>query len=329
LELSPDLPHIRHFDVFEVNLRSGELCQPGSKIRLRDQSLQILAFLLEHPGEVVTREELQSQLWPDGVVVDFEHSINSAVKRLRKVLSDDAENPRYIETLPRHGYRFIAPVEAVASSSRSFRKRTRSAEPAEGPLRRRRTAAMLGVALVIIAMLFALNVAGLRDRVLSTVGPSRGTPLPKIVSIAVLPFENLSGNPEREYLADGMTEELITDLAEAPALRVISRTSVMQYRRTRKPLPEVARELHVDAVLEGAVLGAGDRVRITAQLIDAGTDRHLWAASYERDLRDRLSSQDAVARAIANEVRIKLTPQENPRLAGSRPSTPEAGNHGQ
>jgi TolB-like protein/DNA-binding winged helix-turn-helix (wHTH) protein/Tfp pilus assembly protein PilF len=318
LEPSSDSPHVARFDVFEVDLRSGELRRPGSKIRLQDQPLQILTLLLEHAGQVVGREELEKRLWPDGVVVDFEHSINSAVKRLRKALGDDAEHPRYIETLPRHGYRFIAPVETVAPV---YDRR---------PVRAAHRAALQRLALVclafvaIAAMLFALNVAGLRDRVMRAVGARPTMGVPKIESIAVLPLENLSRDPEQEYFADGMTEELITDLGKISALRVISRTSVMRYKGTKKPLPEIARELNVDAIVEGTVRRSGDRVRITANLLHAPTDRHLWAETYERNLRDVLSLQGEVARAIASQIKIKLTPQEQARLASARPVNPEA-----
>jgi TolB-like protein/Flp pilus assembly protein TadD len=176
-------------------------------------------------------------------------------------------------------------------------------------------------------VLIGFNVAGLRDRLLTIVGASvsrRTVPLPRIESIAVLPLANLSGDPEQEYFADGMTEELITNLGKISALRVISRTSVMRYKGTKKPLPEIARELNMDAIVEGTVQRSGNRVRISAQLIQARPERHLWAESYERDLRDVLALQSEVARAIANEIRLKLTPQEQTRLASARPVNPAA-----
>ncbi len=325
MEPSSDSPHVVRFDVFEVDLRSGELRKPGSKIRLQDKPLQILALLLEHPGEVVTREELQRGLWPSGVIVDFEHSINTAVKRLREALGDDAEHPRYIETLSRHGYRFIAPVETLTPGpSPGGRGWTRETGTGEGP-RRKHWVVALVVATIVVALgaLVGLNVAGLRGRVLRAVGAVGESPL-QIHSIAVLPLENLSGDPEEEYFADGMTEELITDLGKISALRVISRTSVMRYKGTKKPLPEIARELNVDAIVEGTVQRSSDRVRITANLLYAPSDRHLWAQTYERDLRDVLSLQDEVARAIAGQIRAKVTPREHARLASARPVNPEA-----
>jgi len=180
---------------------------------------------------------------------------------------------------------------------------------------------------VLGAVLIGFNVAGLRDRLLTIVGASvsrRTVPLPRIESLAVLPLANLSGDPEQEYFADGMTEELITNLGKISALRVISRTSVMRYKGTKKPLPEIARELNMDAIVEGTVQRSGNRVRISAQLIQARPERHLWAESYERDLRDILALQSEVARAIANEIRLKLTPQEQTRLASARPVNPAA-----
>jgi len=185
-------------------------------------------------------------------------------------------------------------------------------------------AAGVGATFMLLAVLLGLNVGGLRDRLLTSVGARRAVPLPRIESLAVLPLANLSGDPEQEYFVDGMTDELIADLGQIEALRVISRTSVMQYKGVKKPLPQIARELNVDAVIEGSVLRSGDRVRITAQLIQAVTDKHLWAKSYERDLRDVLALQSEVAGAIANEIKIKLTPQEQARLASARPVNPEA-----
>ena len=183
--------------------------------------------------------------------------------------------------------------------------------------------ALAGVA-VVAAVVLGFDVAGLRDRLLTIVGARHGVPLPRIESLAVLPLANLSGDPEQEYFCDGMTEELITNLGKISALRVISRTSVMRYKKTDKPLPQIARELGVEGIVEGSVLRVGDRVRITAQLIQAEQERHLWAESYERDLRDILALQSEVARAIASEIKVKLTPQEETRLASARPVNPEA-----
>ncbi len=193
--------------------------------------------------------------------------------------------------------------------------------PQEAPLRK--VAAGAGALVVVLAVLMAFNVAGLRNWVMRSVGAIHESPL-QIRSLAVLPLDNLSGDPQQEYFADGMTEELIATLGKLSALHVISRTSVMRYKKTDKPLPQIAKELNVDAVVEGSVLRAGDRVRITAQLIEASTDQHLWAETYDRDLRDVLSLQSDVARAIAEEIKVKVTPGEQARLASGRRVNPEA-----
>src|SRR5947207_11765530 len=250
------------FGEFEIDERAGELRKEGIKVRLQEQPLQILQILLEHPGEVVTREELRKRVWPSDTFVDFDHGINNAIKRLREALGDTAETPRFIETLPRRGYRFIASLEA--------------ARPASSPIQ----------------------------------------------SIAVLPLENLSRDPEQEYFADGMTEALITSLAKIGSLRVISRTTVMHYRGVRRPLPEIARELGVQAVVEGTVLRSGEKVRISVQLIETSSDTHLWAESYERDLRDILWLQSEISQAVAREIQAKLTPAEQERLTRTRSVSP-------
>ncbi len=261
----------KRFGDFEFDSRARQLRKHGHTIRLHGQPLEILGLLLERPAQVVLREELRARLWPQDTFVDFEHSLNAAVNKLREALDDDANNPRFIETVPRRGYRFISAV-------------------------------------------------GLHDSQ-NLLGEWSS---PRIQSLVVLPLENLSNDPEQEYFADGMTDQLITNLAQISALKVISRTSAMRYKGTKKSLPEIARELHVDAVVEGAVMWVGGRVRISAQLIEAPTDYHLWAASYERDLRDVLSMQEEVTRAIASEIRVNLSAQEQARLASTRPIDPEA-----
>src|SRR5881296_2124969 len=291
-------------------------------------------MLLERPGEVVTREELQQKLWPNGTFVDFDHSLNTAVNRIREALGDTADNPRFIETLPRRGYRFIAPVEvtltpAPAPPGIGPSEGPQHAVPAaaqeiagavhEPPLPRRRALALTAGGLVAVAALLIGSYVGRwRERLLRTAAPV------PIDSIAVLPLENLSHDPEQEYFADGMTEELITTLGKIGSLRVISLTSVKQYKGTKKPLPDIARELGVDAIVEGTVLRSGNRVRITANLLHAPNDRHLWAETYERDLHDVLVLQGEVARAIANEVQIKLAPGAKMRLWGAHSVKPEA-----
>src|SRR5436309_11614051 len=249
------------FGVFEVDLRVGELRKKGIKIKLQDQPFQILQILLERSGEVVTREEIRGRIWPADTFVDFDQGLNNAIKRLRESLGDSPDNPRFIETVPRHGYRFIG-----------------------------------------------------------NLGVTSG----QIKSLAVLPLENLSRDPEQEYFAEGLTEALITTLAKIGELRVVSRTSAMLYKGAHKPLREIARELEVDTIVEGTVLRVGHRVRITAQLIDVAKEAHLWAESYERHLRDVLHLQAEVAEAIAKQVQVKLTPQERAHLAQTHPVHPEA-----
>jgi TolB-like protein/DNA-binding winged helix-turn-helix (wHTH) protein/Flp pilus assembly protein TadD len=299
--------------VFEVDLRSGELRKQGLKIKLQGQPIQILALLLERPGELVTREELREKLWPRDTFVDFEHGLNAAIKKLRAGLGDSADNPRFVETLHRRGYRFIAPVEGRPAPPIS----SSLPAPAGGkPVWRLAAAGFAVVAL--FAVLVGLNVGGWQERLLGGAAPGQ------ITSLAVLPLENLSGDPEQEYFADGMTDALISDLGKIEALRVISRTSVMQYKQVRKPLPEIARELDVDAVIEGSVLRAGKQVRITVQLMRAEPEEQLWSQSYQRDLSEILALQREVARAIAREIKIVVTPEEETRLAGARASNPGA-----
>jgi TolB-like protein/DNA-binding winged helix-turn-helix (wHTH) protein len=294
------------FGVFEVDLASGELRKQGVRIKLQDQPFQALVALIERPGEVLTREELQKRLWPADTTVDFDRGLNKAIARVRDALGDDADNPRFIETLPSRGYRFLtqvaaSPVAEILSSPASV--------PPVRP--RRRLPWVAGGFAVVLLVTIGLY------RLIS--------PSPRIDSIAVLPLENLSGNPEQEYFSDGMTDELIGEIAKIASLRVISRTSVMRYKGgARKSLQEIARELNVDAILEGTVVQSGQRVRITAQLIRASDDRHLLSEQYERELVDILALQGEVARAIAGSIRIKLTPGEQTSLTQTRRVSPEA-----
>jgi TolB-like protein/DNA-binding winged helix-turn-helix (wHTH) protein/Flp pilus assembly protein TadD len=321
------------FGTFEVSLQSGEVRKAGLRIRVQQQPMKLLEILLEHPGEVVTREELRSRVWPSENFGDFDQALNIAIGKLRSALGDSAESPRFIETLPKRGYRFIADVSVVDADAGPKRQEPVGAELpaldtgqkiqaaglAVAPKRRRWPTRWVGaLALVIIIIVIGLSILSvwlLRSRAPAPTG---------IRSIAVLPLENLSGDAAQNYFADGMTDELITDLAQISALRVISRTSVMVYKGARKPLPQIARELNVDAVVEGTVLRSGDQVRITAQLIEASTDKHLWSQSYEGELRDTLALQNRVATAIADQIRINLTPQEQAALKNVKVVNPEA-----
>jgi TolB-like protein/DNA-binding winged helix-turn-helix (wHTH) protein len=295
------------FGIFEADLSSGELRRQGVRIKLQDQPFQVLVALLERPGELVTRQELQKRLWPD-VAVDLDRGLNKAINRLREVLGDDAENPRFVETVPQRGYRFLAPV-GMASSAPSPAYSQGRLSPRLMP--RRGSLALIG-GLIAIPVAF--------------VGFHRlALPRRRIESIAVLPLENLSGDPAQEYLSDGMTDQLIGEIAQIASLRVISRTSVMRYKiGARQSLPDIARELNVDAIVEGTVSQSGSKLRISANLILAHDDRHLWSAEYERDLTDILALQRSVARDVAREIRIKLTPQEQTLLARTRQVSPEA-----
>ena len=318
------------FGTYEIALHSGELRKAGVRIRVQQQPLRLLEILLEHPGEVVTREELRSRIWPNENFGDFDQAVNVAIAKLRGALGDSADNPRYIETLPRRGYRFIADVAVVnrpidkmefvhagASSGKEDRAPLEVAGKA-APKRLSWQHAWKTLGLALVLLILIVWIFRWRSR-----PPGNVLSSSSVRSLAVLPLENLSSNSE-DYFADGMTDELITDLAQISALRVISRTSVMPYKGVRKPLPQIARELNVDAVVEGTVLHSGKQVRITAQLIRAPADKHLWAQSYEGDVSDTLALQKKVARAIVEQIRIKLTPQEDAVLENVKVVNPEA-----
>ena len=322
MALGDTTPRVLRFGVFELDRRSGELRREGLRVRLQQQPLRILEALLDARGEPVTREALRQRLWPDETFVDFDSGLNRAINRLRAALGDEAENPRFIETLERRAYRFIAPVAPEPTAPPAPEVAARPAPAAEvssPPLPRHRRAMWLGAAFsaaALTAVLIAIAPA-LQRRA----APANGVP---IRSLAVLPLANLTGDPAQDYFSDGMTDALITDLASWPALRVISRQSVMRYKGSAKPLPEIARELGVEGVVEGSVVRSAGRVRITAQLIHAPSDRHLWAHSYERRLEDVLALQDEVSRAIAEEVRITVTTDSARPPAPARPVNPEA-----
>jgi TolB-like protein/DNA-binding winged helix-turn-helix (wHTH) protein len=283
------------------------------KIRLQGQPVEILAMLLERPGETITREELQKKLWPADTFVDFEQGLNNAMNRLRAALDDDAESPHFIETLPRHGYRFVGSVNGSLEAPAEGAKTARSAE-----VLIRRTALGALAIVAVAAVLVGLNVRGWRDRLFTR------SPKPQIQALAVLPLTNLSGDPEQEYFTDGMTESLITELGKISSPRVISRQSVLQYKSSKKSLREIAGELKVDAVLEGTVVRSGDRVRVSVRLNRVSPESQLWSNQYNRDLRDLLRLQDEIAGAVRHEIQVKLEPQERARLASSRPVDPEA-----
>jgi TolB-like protein/DNA-binding winged helix-turn-helix (wHTH) protein/Flp pilus assembly protein TadD len=310
---------VLRFDSFELDIRAAELRKAGVRLRLQGQPIQVLATLLNSAGELVTREELRAQVWPAETFVDFDHSLHNAIARLREALGDSAGTPRYIETLPRRGYRFIGTVERVGAEeppSLSPTQPSPSAEAPVDPVRSKARALLIAAVLTIVAIAAILVLIPTLSR--------RAAATPSVHSIAVLPLANFSGDPNQEYFADGMTDELITDLAKIGGVRVISRTSVMRYKGTSKGLPEIARELNVDGIIEGSVTRSGQRVRITAQLLYGPTDKHLWAETYDRDLGDVLSLQSDVAQAIAQRVRAQVTPLQQARFNAARPVNPES-----
>lgn len=282
--MSLPAPHTVRFGSFELDLRAAELRHDGTKTKLPEQAFQILSELIEHPGEVVTREELCHRLWRSETFVDCEHGLNTAVNRLREALRDSAEKPRYIETLPRHGYRLIVPVEKAEQSALLS---------SDSSSRRIVWRAIWAFLILVVAA------------VLGWWRLERPWPI-KIEAIAVLPLENLSTNPEEEHFADAMTEALINELGKVRDLRVIPRQSVMHYKGTSQSVAQIAQELKVDALVEGSVLRSGNKVRITAQLLGASPERHLWSDSYERDLQDVIVLQREVAKTIADEVRGRV-----------------------
>src|SRR2546425_9011555 len=289
------------FGSFEVDLASGELRRQGRKISLQDQPFRLLALLMDRAGEVVTREELRDKLWPADTFVDFDHSLNTAVRKLREALGDSAETPRYVETLARRGYRFVAPV---AQDVPSLPPSTATRLP---PSARR----ALVIAAVLSSAALVAHWAGGR--------PKPRTPPGQRLTLAVLPFDNLSGDADQEYLSDGLTEEMITQLdrLERDRLRGTARSSTWKYKHADRDIDRLRQERGADYVLEGSLRRAGERVRVTAQLIQAVDQTHVWAETYERDLRDVLVLQSEVARAVARAIALTLTPDAQARLASA------------
>lgn len=320
MKAGTQVPGLFRFNGFEADARSGELRQHGRKLNLQEQPFQILLMLLEHPGEIVSRDDLRQRLWSADVFVDFEDGLNTAIKKLRVALGDSAENPTFIATLPRRGYRFIAPVKVIqetasTSSSGTVITENSSASRLDSLILKRGRSWVVVLVLAIIFAAFLWKATGWR-------GQARRTA--SVKALAVLPIANLSGDAGQEYFSDGMTDALITDLAKLHDLRVISRTSVMRYKKSPKSLPEIARELNVDAIVEGSTVRDGNKVRIIAQLVQGTTDQHLWAENYETDLRNIVNLQGDIARQIANQIQIRLSPQEKTQLSASRPVDPKA-----
>jgi TolB-like protein/DNA-binding winged helix-turn-helix (wHTH) protein/Tfp pilus assembly protein PilF len=289
----------------------------GTTVHLEPKQMGVLVCLAEHPGEPLSKEKLLQSVWPDTFVSD--DVLTRSIFELRRVFEDDARESRFIQTIPKRGYRLVAPVVPVNATSGDHSAASRAGEPAHGGTRwgsrtwRIGALAVVGVVL-LFGLLLALNAGGLRNRML---GRSQ---TPVIHSLAVLPLTNLSNDPNQGYFADGLTDALITDLAQISSLKVISRTSTMRYQKSDKSLPEIARELNVDGLVEGTVQRSGDRVRITAQLIHGPSDKHLWASSYERDVGDVFALERDITEEIARQVQAHLTtPRNQPAPAQPRP----------
>jgi TolB-like protein/DNA-binding winged helix-turn-helix (wHTH) protein/Tfp pilus assembly protein PilF len=357
-------PRIARFGSFEADLHTRELRKHGLKLKVQAQPFQVLAMLLARPGELVTREEIRSRLWPQDTFIDFDHGLNAAVRRLRDALNDNAETPRFVETLPRRGYRFIAPVErldieeadqqnagvvtnATVTSTASMETAAspsekvallKAVEPGISPIvtsqmvppsasmegqpvlpRAEEARAPRRVKVLLALIVMALIAAAFVEYQIG----SRKAKKPTIRSLAVLPLQNLSGDPAQQYLADGITEELIGRLSEIRNLRVISRTSVMRFKDTQLSVAEIARMLGVDAVVEGSVMREGSRIRVHAQLIRAASDEHFWSESYDRELRDVLAMDADVAQAVAEKVEVTMSGEEHRRLGAVRSVSPE------
>ncbi len=329
-DLLPKRLSLLCFADLELDLRRYELRRDGRVLKLERIPMDLLVFLVEERGRLVPREEIIERIWGKDVFIDTENAINTAVRKVRQALKDHPARPQLLETVPGKGYRFIAQVTTAQET-----KAADSAEPARGfggsrlasgamrtnplafpetlkPRRRSRQRLIFAGCAVGAMLLSAFGLVTWQEQ-----RPSRNSPH-TISSLGVLPLENLSGDPSQEYFSEGLTDELTTNLAKLHGLRVISRTSAMRYKGTRKPLPEIAHELNVDAVVEGTVLRSANRVRIDVQLIDARTDKHLWAEVYERDLRDVLSLQSEVTGAIARQINLELTPQQKARFSNAQ-----------
>src|SRR5882724_11406511 len=288
------------FGAFELDLSTGELRSieapdPNNKVLLREQVFQVLRMLLEHEGKIVTREEIKSRLWANDTVVDFDHSINATIKTLRRALGDSADNPRYIETLARRGYRLMLPIEyleslpATAVEEDREQREQSAAETSANAVRveRQRKLRWSKAAVVLASAVILVGVGYMSWRHFRAPGPPRSNK----IMLAVLPFENLTGDPNKEYLADGLTEETISQLGRLnpEQLGVIARTSVMGYKHKDERLDQIGRDLSVQYVLENSLRENGDHLRLTAQLIQVKDQTHLWSQDYDYPAKDILN----------------------------------------
>jgi TolB-like protein/DNA-binding winged helix-turn-helix (wHTH) protein/Flp pilus assembly protein TadD len=315
---------IFRFGLFEADVGQNVLSRGGMRVKIQDQPFRVLIQLLERPGEIVSRDELRDSLWPQGTHVDFDGSLNVILKKLRAAVDDDPDNPRFIETVPKRGYRFIAPVEVetVKPAAPTGKPGEASRFPSLNlPAGFRARPATLAILAAAAAVLMLAGVAYfMRAHLFSSPGS------PKRAVLAILPFQNLSNDPAQEYFSDGLTEETITDLGQLSPdqLGVIARTSAMAYKHTGKTVSQIGHELAVDYILEGSVRREAKKVRITAQLIRVSDQTHLWARSYDRDLKDLIEVQNDLGRAIAEQVQAKLTPLRQTELPQKQPLNPEA-----
>src|SRR5689334_7515178 len=333
---STNLAERARFGTFELNVRTGELVSIGTapaeagfvKALLREQPFQILRILVERQGKIVTRQEIRQILWPDDTVVEFDRSINVAMAILRKALADDADHPKYIETLARRGYRLIAPVEWHESSTAAQglpEPQTDTVPRIEGQIGEResrapthwRKAAVLGASAVILVVVGYMSWRRSRDVT---------SPRSEKIMLAVLPFENLTGDHNKDYLADGLTEETISELGrlKPEQLGVIARTSVMGYKHKDTRLDQIGRDLSVQYVLENSLRESGNHIRLTTQLIQVKDQSHLWSHDYDYRAQDILTVQDDVAKAVAREIQLRLTVQQEAGSARLEPVKPEA-----
>jgi TolB-like protein/DNA-binding winged helix-turn-helix (wHTH) protein/Flp pilus assembly protein TadD len=338
---------------FVLDFRPRRLRRGSRVLKLERIPLEILLLLLQHPGEIVTRDEIVARIWGNGVFLDTDNSIRGAIRKIRQALKDDPAQPRYIQTITGRGYRFIAPPTPAQVEGRTDRRSPEtSAIPTSGPDLASKSDAWLHTAgsplieeqenqaagetivvetvrglwhprkWLLIRAVSLLVLVALIAYIL-TRSRSADTRDSRITSLAVLPLENLSGDPSQEYFADGMTESIIGRLSMIRGLRVISRTSVMQFKGTRESIREIAKTLNVDALVEGSVMRQGSRVRVHAQLIRAATDGHVWSESYDRQMEDALALESEVAQTIAQKVQVTLTGEERTRLVAARPVSPE------
>jgi TolB-like protein/DNA-binding winged helix-turn-helix (wHTH) protein len=303
------------FADFELDLSSGELIRKGRRFRLQGQPFQVLCVLLERAGGVVTREELQRRLWPDETFVDFDHGLNKAIAKLREALEDSRTSSKLIETIPRRGYRFTAEVNWIGTRNDQLVVEETTPQP---ELRRLPVRKLLAGG-VLLALLVT-TAAWFNRQTLSVWLGIR----PAIQSVAVLPLVNLSNDPAQDYLADGITEQLITDLSYAKPLRVLSRESTTAFKGSNLSVPQIAEQLHVDALIEGTVLRANDTARVTVRLTAARPERQLWAASYERNASNLIQLQNQLAADAVNQMRAQLTPQGKTQLNLESNINPEA-----